>query len=75
MPTFEYSCESCGKISELFTSLKHRPDFINCEHCPGNARLSVSTGQPPIYKGTGWARDGYTGESNIKWTNVGRDEE
>lgn len=72
-PTYEYVCDKCAKTSELFVSLKHRPDFINCEHCPGNAKLGMSTGQPPILQGTGWARDGYTGSSNRKW--VGGDGE
>lgn len=66
-PTYSFYCETCKKGSEEFHSIKNAPDFITCDGCGNKAQRQVSTGEAFHLKGTNWARDGYTGPSNLRW--------
>jgi putative FmdB family regulatory protein len=61
MPTYEYSCEKCGKIFETFQSMRDEP----LQECPkelcrlkkwghGKVKRSIGTGAGLIFKGSGF---------------------
>lgn len=72
-PTFEYYCEACKGYTEEFFKATEAPDFVNCPHCNLPASKQISGGMGFILKGTNWARDKYTGPSNLRW--VGKKED
>lgn len=74
-PTYSFRCETCKQESESFHSIKNCPDFITCDGCGQPAQRQMSTGQAFHLSGTGWARDGYTGESNMRWIGLGKPED
>ncbi len=63
-PTYEYVCEKCQIAIEEFFPASNIPDTIECPACKTAAQRQITTGTGFILKGTGWARDQYTGDSN-----------
>ena len=61
MPTYEYSCEKCGKNFDVFQSMRD-PAFTECpkEHCQqkrwghGKVKRLLGTGAGLIFKGSGF---------------------
>ena len=61
MPTYEYSCEKCGKNFDAFQSMRDKP-FIECprELCQqkrwghGKVKRLLGTGAGLIFKGSGF---------------------
>jgi putative FmdB family regulatory protein len=61
MPTYEYSCEKCGKTFETFQSMRDEP-FKECpkELCRqkkwghGKVKRNIGTGAGLIFKGSGF---------------------
>jgi putative FmdB family regulatory protein len=61
MPTYEYSCEKCGKNFDVFQSMRDEP-FKECpkEHCQqetwehGKVKRLLGTGAGLIFKGSGF---------------------
>lgn len=61
MPTYEYSCEKCGKNFDVFQSMRDAT-FQECpeEHCQlekwghGKVRRLLGTGAGLIFKGSGF---------------------
>ena len=61
MPTYDYSCEKCGKHFEVFQSMRDEP-FRECpkEHCQqkrwghGKVKRLLGTGAGIIFKGSGF---------------------
>lgn len=61
MPTYEYSCEKCGKNFDVFQSMRDEP-FTECpkEHCQqkrwghGKVKRLMGTGAGLIFKGSGF---------------------
>jgi putative FmdB family regulatory protein len=55
MPTYEYSCQSCGKNFEAFQSMKDAPLKV-CVCCgkKGKVRRLVGGGAGLIFKGSGF---------------------
>ncbi len=61
MPTYEYSCEKCGKNFDAFQSMRDEP-FKECpkEHCQqkrwghGKVKRLLGTGAGLIFKGSGF---------------------
>ena len=61
MPTYEYSCEKCGKNFDVFQSMRDEP-FSECpkEHCRqsrwghGKVKRLLGTGAGLIFKGSGF---------------------
>jgi len=52
MPIYEYRCEQCGELSEVF--LKSRePEPTTCPTCGGKLRKIISQSGFQ-FKGTGW---------------------
>ena len=33
MPIYEYRCQSCGEISEIFQGVGENDDPLQCKHC------------------------------------------
>lgn len=65
-PTYEFVCDQCNIAIEEFFSAAKVPDSLECPACKTQAKRQISTGAGFILSGTGWARDGYTGDSNKK---------
>lgn len=54
MPTYDYQCEACGKIIEVFHPMSASgPEFCDCEK-HGRMRRLVSAGSGLIFKGSGF---------------------
>jgi putative FmdB family regulatory protein len=61
MPTYEYSCEKCGKNFDAFQSMRDEP-FTECpeQHCQqetwghGKVKRLLGTGAGLIFKGSGF---------------------
>lgn len=61
MPTYEYSCEKCGKNFDVFQSMRDAP-FAECpkEHCRqkrwghGKVKRLLGSGAGLIFKGSGF---------------------
>jgi len=69
MPTYEYECAKCGKITEVFQSMKDAPrkklraaDKPACK-CNAAVTRRISTGGGLIFKGSGFYITDYRNES------------
>src|SRR5215510_15509097 len=70
MPTYEYSCEKCGKNFDAFQSMRDEP-FRECpkELCRlpewghGKVKRLLGTGAGLIFKGSGFYSTDYRSES------------
>ena len=70
MPTYEYSCEKCGKNFEVFQSMRDAA-FTACpeEHCHmeewgrGKVKRLLGTGAGLIFKGSGFYITDYRSNS------------
>lgn len=52
MPTYEYACDDCGKITEAYQSFTDDP-LVECPHCGGGLkRVFHSVGI--MFKGSGF---------------------
>ncbi|MBU0730217.1 MAG: zinc ribbon domain-containing protein [Proteobacteria bacterium] len=62
MPVYEYECQSCEKIIEMWQSIADAP-ATTCPNCSGDLKkiISMSTFQ---LKGGGWYADGYSNTSS-----------
>ena len=71
MPTYEYECTQCGRIFEVFQSIKSKPlktvktDCRKCNHKAPVRRL-LGTGAGVIFKGSGFYQTDYRSESYKK---------
>jgi putative FmdB family regulatory protein len=53
MPTYEYGCTVCGRVTEVMHGV-HGTGPERCEHCGGAMRKLITA--PAIhFKGSGWA--------------------
>ena len=69
MPHYEYECTKCGKITEVFQSIKDAPrkklraeDKPSCK-CNSGVTRRISTGGGLIFKGSGFYITDYRNES------------
>ena len=62
MPTYEYTCDKCGKSFEKFQSISSEP-FANCPSCDNKTRRSISGGMGVIFKGSGFYTTDYKKKS------------
>jgi putative FmdB family regulatory protein len=53
MPTYEYSCTSCGFEFEEFQSIAAEP-LSQCPKCKSRVQRKISGGTGLIFKGTGF---------------------
>ena len=68
MPAYDYSCDNCRNVSEIFHSILENPEIV-CQKCGGKCVRQIGQSRF-ILKGRGWAADGY---SNSKESNNGND--
>ncbi len=66
MPTYDYQCESCEHVFELFQSMTENPK----RKCPECGKLTlkrlIGTGAAVIFKGSGFYETDYRSESYKK---------
>jgi putative FmdB family regulatory protein len=67
MPTYEYECEKCHKVFEVFQSIT-APALETCtdKTCGGKVRRLFSPGAGFIFKGSGFYQTDYRSESYKK---------
>ncbi|MCX7726768.1 MAG: hypothetical protein N2053_07950 [Chitinispirillaceae bacterium] len=55
MPTYEYKCQKCGLVFEVFQSMKDEP-LKKCknEKCKGEVTRLISAGAGLLFKGNGF---------------------
>ncbi len=53
MPTYEYKCDSCGHVFELFQKMTDDPVRV-CPECGCSVRRVIHGGSGLIFKGSGW---------------------
>jgi len=58
MPVYEYECKKCGKVHEVWQSLKDAP-LAECPECKGEVAKIISQSTFQL-KGGGWYADGYS---------------
>lgn len=59
MPTYEYECQSCGHLFELFQTMTAKP-IKECPACHKNkAKRLISAGGGVIFKGSGFYATDY----------------
>jgi putative FmdB family regulatory protein len=71
MPTYEYECTQCGKVMELFQSMKDKPKrhiATECAQCNNKAPVvrRIGSGAGIIFKGSGFYQTDYRSESYKK---------
>lgn len=69
MPTYEYECNKCGKVCELFQSITERPRKrlrkTDPKPCDCNAAVTrrIGTGGGIIFKGSGFYETDYRSDN------------
>lgn len=53
MPNYDYKCENCDTITEVFHSITAEPD-LKCEKCGSPLKRMISAGAGLIFKGSGY---------------------
>lgn len=59
MPNYDYKCQNCGQITEIFHSIKKNFENKSCSKCKkGKLKriISKETGSNIIFKGEGFYR-------------------
>ncbi len=65
MPIYEYQCQNCGKVMEVFQSSYSAKPPKQCEFCGISGQMTKIISQSSfILKGGGWYRDGYSGSGS-----------
>ena len=67
MPTYEYSCEACGRTFDYFQSMND-PRLERCilDGCHGKVKRLLGVGAGIIFKGSGFYETDYRSESYKK---------
>lgn len=58
MPTYEYECLKCGKVSDVFQKMSDKPIEL-CPQCKGKVKKLISCGCGLIFKGSGFYHTDY----------------
>lgn len=58
MPTYDYKCNACGNIFELFQPMSAEPIKV-CTFCGGSVKRLIGAGAGPIFKGSGFYQTDY----------------
>ena len=53
MPHYDYQCEECGHVFEVFQGMND-PLLEKCPQCPGKVRRLIGAGSGLIFKGSGF---------------------
>ena len=64
MPNYDYKCDKCDEIFEVFQSMND-PKLTDCpqENCDGKVKRLLGTGGAVIFKGSGFYQTDYRSES------------
>ena len=57
MPIYEYQCQRCGEVFEVFQKLSDEP-LTRCRHCRGKVERLISQSSFQL-KGSGWYMTDY----------------
>jgi putative FmdB family regulatory protein len=66
MPTYEYQCQECGRVFDVFQSIKAAPlRKTHCATCgtPRPVRRLIGTGGAVLFKGSGFYQTDYRSKS------------
>jgi len=58
MPTYEYECDNCKKVFEVFQRITEEP-LKSCPKCGKKIKRLIGTGSGVIFKGTGFYSTDY----------------
>lgn len=72
MPNYDYQCEKCGQITEVFHKMSETPE-IKCPKCRGNSKKMIGGGAGIHFKGSGFYVNDYkkSGCENQSSSNPG----
>ena len=76
MPTYEYQCNTCGGVFDVFQSIKAAPlRKSHCESCgkPMPVKRLIGTGGAVLFKGSGFYQTDYRSEGYTKAAKAERD--
>jgi len=68
MPIYEYKCEKCSDVFELFESINSKSEIRKCSSCGGNAKRIISMSNFQL-KGSGWYVTDYKGKNTCANSN------
>ncbi len=60
MPTYDYQCESCQSVREVFHGISEEPEIL-CEQCNAKMKRMIGAGVGIIFKGSGFYVNDYKG--------------
>mgnify|MGYP001822782667 CR=1 FL=1 len=58
MPTYEYECNDCGHVFEVFQSMT-AAKLRTCPECRGRVRRLIGVGAGVVFKGSGFYETDY----------------
>ena len=64
MPIYEYECQSCAEVIEIWQNLSEAP-VTSCPSCKGSLKKIISMSSFQL-KGGGWFADGYSNSTATK---------
>ena len=64
MPTYDYECQSCHHIYEVFQSITDKP-LRKCPECGGKVTRLIGTGAGIIFKGSGFYETDYKRNNTV----------
>jgi putative FmdB family regulatory protein len=67
MPTYEYECNACGHIVDVFHKMTEKPR-VKCPECGNATRKKIGAGAGIIFKGSGFYETDYKRKSAPKET-------
>ncbi|MCP5536171.1 MAG: zinc ribbon domain-containing protein [Akkermansiaceae bacterium] len=67
MPNYDYRCDQCNHVFEVFQKMSD-PKLEDCpqDGCPGKVKRLLGTGAGVIFKGTGFYQTDYRSDSYKK---------
>ena len=68
MPIYEYKCEKCSDVFELFESINSKSEIRKCSKCGGVAKRIISMSNFQL-KGSGWYVTDYKGKNTCTNSN------
>jgi len=70
MPTYEYKCETCGNVTEIFHRIDESPPGT-CEKCGSALRKIFIGGAGIIFKGSGFYVNDYKNSADGRAPSAG----
>lgn len=58
MPHYDYLCPECEHVQEEFHKMTAKPR-VECEECGARMKRIITSGQRPIFKGSGFYETDY----------------